>query len=327
MLFFVLTFDLHLLFVDRYTVSPSITRAEMYRLGHTFERKSPSVVNLIRVSPIPSHIPPVINVPSTFVRALILGSKNSGKGRLVQKLHRLAYSPENANETTYPLSTCSVSKIIRPKPGGTTTMRKGEETVVVHLILTEVSTVDMSSDTEKRDVREKLAILLGQEKSGKRPYDMALLVFDATDMQSLEVAKELESTLLTVDMPRVFVGTASKPSSGECQPIIHKAMVHCECMDLESPLVVSLEQEEKLDPSVLEHLVSCAQDERQVVVPFRSTPHGGKKRRDAARRRKILWIGGLVIATVGLGLTLKKRIESSENGGGWLKFIQKMLPF
>ena len=299
----------------------------MYRLGHTFERKSPRVVHsLSRVSPVPSHIPPVINVPSTFVRALILGSKNSGKGRLVQKLHRFAYSPENKNESQHPSTTCSVTKIIRPKPGDTTTGR-GEETVVVHLVLTEVSALDTSSDIEKRNLREKLGILLGQEKSGKRPYDMALLVFDATDMQSLEVAKELENTVLTADMPRVFVGTASKPSSGDCQPIIHKAMVHCESMDLESPLIVPLEKEEKLDTAVLEHLVSCAQDERQVVVPFRSTPHGGKKRRDAARRRKIIWIGGLVIATVGLGLTLKKMIASSENGGGWLKFIQKMLPF
>ena len=130
-------------------------------------------------------------------------------------------------------------------------------------------------------------------------------------------------------MPRLFVGTTSGVDTPNKTPI-QEAYKHCELMDLEPPLVVSLRDDAQIDSSAIGHLVDCAQDKRQVIVSFRSTPHGERKRRAAARRRKALWIGGLVtagIAVLGLtSLTGKKRIGHSERG--WLSsFFHKILPF
>mmetsp|Transcript_33057 Transcript_33057/g.69568 ORF Transcript_33057/g.69568 Transcript_33057/m.69568 type:complete len:839 (+) Transcript_33057:42-2558(+) len=296
------------------TISPSIARAELYRLGHVFEPPPPRILHsMSRVGPAASRVTPMINMPSTFIRAIVLGSKDSGKRGLVQKLHRRHCSHGDMHEMEYPATSCSVSKTIQPDCAET----------IVHLILTEVPALDMSSDTEKRNLKNKVDILLGQETSGKRPYDMVLLVFDATNIQSLEFAKELERNVLTEEIPRVFVGTTNKAVG--CRPCASNvAHEHCKCMDLEPPLIVSL-GEETLDPSVLEHLVSCAQDGHQYAVSFRSTPHSERKRRDT-KRRKVLWIGGLVTVVLGLTLTRKKKMVSASvtERVGWLRFFQKV---
>lgn len=315
------------------TISPTITRAEMYKLGHSFVQDPPRcLLKPTRVDQAASNPPGIIEAPHTVVRAVVLGSKSSGKRGLVHKLHRWQSPRGDKLESEYPATSCSVSKIIRSSSRCTTT-QKGEE-MTVHVILTEVPAVDMSSDTERMNLRARLDTLLGRERSGKRPYDMAVLAFDATSMQSLEFAKELERFVLTDTMPRVFVATAtdeagneSGSSSSGSKPI-REALRHCEFMDLEPPIFVSLDAESKLDASALEHLVSCVLGERQVAVSFRSTPHGEKKR-GVAKRRKILWIGGLVTAgiIVVLGFTKKKMASSNTERGGWLKMFQSLMPF
>lgn len=308
-----------------YTISPLTARAEMYSLGHDFKRGPSSIQQSS------SHVPPGVNTPSTFVRALVLGSKDSGKRTLVQKLHRLPYRNETDCETDYPATSCLVSTIVRPTDTSTTASKRVE--TMVHVIVTEVPALDMSNPVEKMNLKDNLAVLLGRDTCGKRPYDMAVLVFDAdaSSTQSLEFVKDLESRVLTEEMPRVLVGTTTKASSSGSDvsgsATIREAYKHCKYMDLEPPLIASLRMDTKLDSSVIEHLVSCTEDERHVVVPFRSTPHG-EKRRDAAKRKKVLWIGGLVTAglTVVLGLTLtgKKKVA---DGGSWLGFFRNLLPF
>ncbi|KAL7547794.1 hypothetical protein ACHAWF_011059 [Thalassiosira exigua] len=309
-----------------FAISPCIARAEMYKLGHSFGTKSRGFCQ----AP-PSRVPGAINTSSTFIRALVLGSKESGKRGLIQKLHQLPYYT-GGYEIDYPSTSCSVSKIIRPNTSSSS-RRRGEETIV-HVILTEIPELDLSNTTENENLRDKLAILLGQSKSGERPYDMAVLVFDATDGQSLKYAKDIESSVLTEEMPRVLVGTTSEAAKSgtdlSSSATIHEAFEHCKCMDIEPPLIASLCEESKLDSSVLQHLISCAQDKRQVVVPFRSTPHGDKRR----RRKRALWLGGLVTAglTVVLGMKFtgsarRKPAQSSSGIGGWLSFFRRILPF
>lgn len=309
------------------TISPTTARIEMYKLGHNFKQDPPRCfLKPTRVGHAASNPPSIIEAPPTFVvRAVVLGSKSSGKTGLVHKLHRWQSPRRGKIESEYPTTSCSVSKLIR----------QGEETTV-HLILTEVPAVDMSNDTERMNLRARVDTLLGREKSGKRPYDMAVLAFDATNMQSLEFARQLERSVLTDAMPRVYVGTTTEEtgtksyaSSDGSQPI-GDAFRHCKFMDLEPPIFVSLDAESKLDFSVLEHLICCALDESQAVLSFRSTPHGEKKQR-VAKRRKILWIGGLVTAgiTVVLGLTFrgKKNVVHDTERGGWLRLFQTLLPF
>ena len=297
-----------------HTISPSIARSEMFRLGRDFGRKPSGFLG--KLSGV-SQVPRSIDLPATFVRALILGGKGSRKRDLVQKLHRLPYS-NDLIELRHPSTSCSVSKVTRHGHGST----KDEETLV-HVILTEVPALDLASDIEKENLRDKMAILLGQERtSGKRPYDLCVLAFDTNDIQSWHCAKELEHQILTDEMPRLFVGTTSRGDSPNKAPM-REAYEHCKLMELEPPLIVSLGEVTESDSSALEHLVGCAQDELQVVVSFRSTPHGERKRRAAARRRKALWIGGLVTAgiTVVLGLSsLAGKRRTGERG--WLSFFQ-----
>ena len=185
--------------------------------------------------------------------------------------------------------------------------------MLVQVILTEVPALDMTNKTDK--LRQQMGVLLRQTK-GKRPYNLAVLAFDATSKQSLNDAIQIEREILTDDMPRVFVGTttdtATKTTETELeeprvkpQPI-REAYEHCECMELEPPFIVSLGEETKIDSSLLEHLVNCTRNERHVIVPFRSTPHGERKKR-AARRRKAIWIGGIV--SIVLGLTFKRKLS------------------
>ncbi|KAL3811580.1 hypothetical protein ACHAXA_006865 [Cyclostephanos tholiformis] len=301
------------------TISPTITRAEMYKLGYSFEHV-PSRLSL--------KSPSIIETPPTLVvRAVVLGSKNSRKRGLVHKLHQWRSPRRDKMESEYPATSCSVSKIIRSSSRRETT-RQGDETTV-HLILTEVPAVDLSSDTERMNLRARMDAILGRGKSGKRPYDMAVLTFDATRMQSLEFAKELERYVLNDTMPRVFVGTTTEEIGMESNAS-NEALRHCKCMDLETPIFVPLDSETSLDSIFLEHLVNCALNQRQFDVLFRSTPYGNKKR-VVAKRRKILWIGGLVTAgiTVVLGFTFggkKKTLSSTSENGGLIRLFQALLP-
>jgi len=306
------------------TISPSVARAEMYRLGRNFERKPPMTLdNMSRAGGrvAPYAVPPAVSMPSTVVRALVLGSKDSGKSGLVKKLQGLQHLQGNEHEIEFPTTSCSVSKIILPGSSSATT-RKSEEKLV-HVILTEVPALDMSSDVDKINLGSQLNVLLGRGNSGKRPYDMAILVFDARNRQSLECAKDLESNVLTEEMPRVYVGTTSALETSS-----NDADEHCKFMDLEPPRIVSLCEEIKLDTSVIEHLLSCARDDGE-DVSFRSTPHGERKRRNSANRRKVLWIGGLVTAgiTVVLGMSLTGKRRSVSEKGGLLRFLRNVLPF
>lgn len=303
-----------------HTISPSIAKIEMYRLGHDYERRSTLVrKSMDRGCQTAPYISPSINMPSTFVRALILGSKNSGKRDLVQKLHDLPF--RYLVESGCPTTSSSVSLVKKSNSGSLVSKE-----AMIHIILTELPELDLTSAKEKRSFRKKLGILLGRDKTGKSPYDMTVLTFDSNDIQSWNYAKDLEQSILTDDMPRLFFGTVSSESSSD--RVLHEACKHCEVMDLEPPLTVSVSKDAKIDESALEHLVSCVEDIAD--SPFRSTPHGGRKRRAAARRKKALWIGLVVTAgmTVVLGfrsLAGRKRILS-ENGGR-LSFLNKILPF
>jgi len=213
---------------------------------------------------------------------------------------------ENDRESVHPATSCSVS----------TTKRKGKE-ITVHLILTEFPALSIADIAKKSNLKLQLGCLLGMNK-GARPYDIAVLAFDAANPQSFEDAKGLESALLTDEMPRVFIGTSSEAAGTGVSEAMRQASKHCACMELEPPFIVSLAEDGKSVPSAIEHVISCVHDDDS-----RSIPHSERKQR-AAKRRKALWIGGLVTAgiTVVLGLTV-----TGKRKGGLLGFFKKFLPF
>ena len=108
---------------------------------------------------------------------------------------------------------------------------------------------------------------------------------------------------------------------------------HCNELDLESPLLMSAtesmlgdvhELATKARDHVLECLAKCVLEESG-VDQLRSKPHAEKKRKEAAKRRRMIWLGGLVsvsvAVTVGVGVLWGGVGKGERRGGGWLRHI------
>jgi hypothetical protein len=132
---------------------------------------------------------------------------------------------------------------------------------------------------------------------------------------------------LLPETPRVFVATKDDlvGPTGVDQPssvALEAAVAHCLRFDLEPPLVTSAANGE-LSPGgtkrnhVLRHVALGALRNESGVDKVRAIPHEQQKRRDASRRRNLLWLGGIVSAgvviAVGVGLLLN---TSGKKGGG-----------
>jgi hypothetical protein len=198
---------------------------------------------------------------------------------------------------------------------------QNETETVVHLIVTEVpsSYYLASSASEKKLLRKKFSALLEKQNAiGDRVYDVAMLVFDTGDEQSWGYAKDIESNLLTGNMPRIFVGTRENQHDSS-SPSVCEYQNHCKSMDLEEPIGVSLD-ETMVDSPLLHHLVRCTQD-----ASFRSIPHGERKKRLAAIKRKCLWFGSVVSVSLVVVFVFKetKKVER----GSWRHFFHRLLPF
>jgi hypothetical protein len=214
----------------------------------------------------------------------------------------------------------------------------GEE-LAVHLVFTDVpETAAASQEEHYRELSE----LFGSTASPRdRICDLAMLVFDSTKPSSLAYTKDLESTLLTKETPRVFVATKMdlfqhqeevKTDGDTIQhptTAVDDASMHCQEMDLELPLltcVVAADSDDDAGVEVyslatpesrnkaLDHLARCALREPG-VERLRSRPHEERKRREAARRRKMMWIGSIVtvsvVVVVGVGCLLLRGRSSA----------------
>ncbi|EED91727.1 ras-related protein, partial [Thalassiosira pseudonana CCMP1335] len=237
------------------TISPSVCRRELFTLGfipELLESEKETTAYTRRLCKVNPNSSPSTDTPTTVVKALILGSKGSGKTMLVRKLHRWQRGNDHTLETSsaHPTTSCSVSKATLPSLNSTTD---------IHLILTEVS----DRDAGKGNQRDRLGLLL----SG-RVYDMAVLVFDSADASSWAFVRDMETKLLNEDVPRVFVATTS---GGKIDSDVQSlpAFEHCRDMDLEPPLVLSLDDISK-DSSALKYLLCCARHQHQNGDEFRS---------------------------------------------------------
>jgi hypothetical protein len=265
-----------------------------------------------------------------------LGHKESGKTGLVQALTGTGGMVEE--EVTRPETSSTHFKIRRRtamKHSSSNLKSKlsmdeepGED-LVVHLIFTDVpETAAASQGQHFRQLTE----LFGTPASPKdRICDLAMLVFDCTNASTLAYAKDLESSLLTKETPRVFVGTkveameVPEPEDGDASKstVVETSQVHCREFDLEPPLVLSNVSPLRR-PEVLDHLARCVL--REPGIPYlRSRPHEERQRREASRRRKMLWLGSIVtvgvVVAVGVGILLGRspKKDKPKVGLGWLR--------
>lgn len=300
------------------TISPARTRAELFRLGHIEDSKRGKKTRRGKKK---STIHPTGStdaaLPSREVRALLLGSPGSGKTALMNALGGHSREPLFTHKTRKPITSSTFVKLKRKSAKSKGDER--DESFVVHLIVTEVPEAEAENQAQRR--KELGAILSGGG------CDLVILAFDATNSASLAYAKHLESSLLTEDMSRVYVGTKAdqcSPAAGMREAeeneeelditgtVIEEATLHCQDLDLEPPMVTSAsgtmlgakgEDGDVHRQMVMEHFAKCVISEAG-VPRLRAKPHEERKRQEAARRRnrKMIWFGvsvGVAVAVVG----------------------------
>jgi len=340
-------------------ISPSVTRAELYRLGHVedYTRKSrqssgrrsrPKAKKKVDdaegagTTGINTHD---MTLRSREVRVLVLGSRGCGKTALLNALCGVfgstlgsSVKAVDTSNTTRPETSTAFVKMKRlyASKSGTGKMQQEEgEEIVVHLVFTDVP--EGAAARQKEHYRE-LSELFGSATSPKdRMCDLAMLVYDSMDSSSLTYVKELEAKLLTKETPRVFVGSKAdllpvpEPEDGDAHPatVNDEAEIHCREFDLEPPLVTSATEKglgaggsERI--KALDHLARCAMFNEPGIEHLKSRPHEEQKRREAARRRKMMWLGGIVsvgvVVAVGVGLLLGGSGKKDQKSGfGWFR--------
>jgi GTPase SAR1 family protein len=324
-------------------VSPAVTRAELFRLGHieVQKRKGKRRRSKKKIAAMPSGRTPDSLLSSREARVLLLGSPGSGKTALINALCCID-DPLSTIKRRSP-ETSSTHVRLKKK---ITTATKGdlEDSMVVHLVITDVP----EAEAENRTQRKKH---LSQILSGGN-CDLVMLAFDSTNSASLAYAKHLEETLLTDDISRVYIGTKSDqcaPKSDEShlgeegakvtQPetVIDEAAAHCKELDLEPPLVTSATSQMLSADGDLGQLNRRVTLERLArsclyeigVERLRAKPHEESKRREAARRRnrKMIWFGvgvGVAAAVVGFWTGATSRSKDSNQRNGRLEWFKNL---
>jgi Ras family protein T1 len=321
------------------TISPGVTCAELFRLGHVEDLKKSKRRRGKKKNPVAAKAGTAdALLPSREVHILLLGSPGSGKTALLNAL-RCEKDPLMTSKTRSPETSSTHVYLERKRQKSS----KGDEDerCVVHLTITEVPEAEAEYQAKRK--KQLTEILSGGS------CDLVALAFDSTNSASLAYAKHLESSLLTEDMARVYVGTKSDQCSptldkedegdDEWQPttVIDQATIHCRDLDLEPPLVTSanasmLSSDGELGEinrsNVLDHLARCCLCEIG-VLHLRAKPHEERKRRESARRRnrKMIWFGvgvGVAVAVVGYlwtGATASKGEDRSRGRLGWFRSL------
>lgn len=286
---------------------------------------------------------PDASLRSRETRVLVLGSHACGKTALLNALcgNDGGGSAEGVKETgptSHPETSTTFVKLKKRVPSRSSKQvieDGGGEEIVVHLVFTDVpETAAASQEEHYRELSE----LFGSTTSPKdRVCDLAMLVFDSTERSSWIYSKELESTLLTNETPRVFVaakvdGEHQDQEAAELRRpgVLDEAEEHCRELDLEAPLRTSATRtavEDGERSRILDLLARCALNEPG-IDRLNTRPHEEQKRREAARRRKMMWLGGIVsvgvVVAVGMGLLWgggsgKKHKKSQLSSLGWLR--------
>lgn len=303
-------------------ISPSAARAELYRLGHTEDRRKESKRRMSRRKTAPSRMGNrgTLGLPSREVRILVLGASGGITNTLVRMDESVAVGEGKIPET----SSAHVTLKKEP-PIKSAKLEIGGEEIVVHLIFTEVPPVD---EEKRQEQQQELALLVGPS-SKMRAFDLVVFTFDCTKEDSLSYVTELESSILNEEIPRVFVAS-NVDSEDAKESVLSAAAAHCADQDLESPLRISSvdsttgtkDSEDRLEK--LTHLAKCALQESG-LEELKSRPHAEQKRKEAAKRRKMIWLGGLVSVSVavavGVGVLWGGVKGEKKDRLGWLRHL------
>ena len=327
-------------------IYPLQTRAELYRLGFVEDTSSIGLTGqsdcLKGTWKSEQCFKSIKNyssliLPTKVFRIFVIGKKGSGKTALINflRLHNTAktfgvcegLSLENH---IFSLLSKSVTKTetsytyISVKPEVTAADEKEKDAncineLVSFFILTEVP--DMANF-------ENLKRLLSE--SGPKSCDLVLLTFCCSDQESLVYINQFEKEVLNDTMPRILIGIKGQNSinqdiydSKEFR-IKNLAYTHCKTFDLEPPILVSLttgNHDQRI--KTLEYLGNCLSTQN-----LRITPHAEKKRREASKRKKMLWFGGFISVScvISLGVSVYFQFKKEHQKDGRMFWLYNLLP-
>lgn len=331
------------------SIGSSVTKIELYKLGHVEVSKDAEHeegTRNRRIKPIFDHKSIPSNAIRVMVagssgcgKSAFIGSLCHREGITNEYENTLDYL--NTNPTLSPETDCvhvqyaNNEFVSNGKKGG---MGSNITHNVVELIFTETPILVNKESWDS----ELISLFSNKDSREKQGFDMTILVFDSNDPSSLAFAINLEKRVIKDDTPRVYIGTkidkekqttckkgrvsenkehedvvGQKVSSSDVEVTKDAAIRHCLSLDIEPPLMTSACNEflggigpksSNLRAQVLEHLARCALGESD-PNRLRAIPHAEKKRREKAKRKKIIWIGSLVSATliVGVGMLFSQK--------------------
>jgi len=312
-------------------ISPSTARSELFRLGHVEDSRRRSRDSKRRRRKNSGADYSSVMIPSEEIRVLVLGSRSSGKTALLNCLCASSDTPSTETASTTKPETTQAYITLKKQPAikGSKVDEDGQE-FAVHLVFTEVPQADPK---EAGKQIAELKNVLGSATSKNRFCDLVVFTFDSANEGSLAYAKDMEAELLTDDVPRIFVATKGDAVD---ESVLNAAKEHCKELDLESPLLTSATESmlgSASDPAaaaarskLLEQLAKGVLEENG-VEQLRSKPHAEKKRKEAAKRRKMIWLGGLVSVSVAVAVGVGVlwggvgKGERKDRLGGWLRHI------
>lgn len=331
-------------------ISPEVTREELYRLGHleshgkiTDSSRRKKKKKAAGDTETDDAMYRDSQLRSREVRVLVLGRSSCGKTSLLNALcgtfdATIESSPKaiDTKYTSRPETSATFIKMKRKLPTAATGEKTLYEEFVVHLVFTDVPE---SAAAKQSEHINQLSELFGTSLASRdRLCDLAMLVFDSTDIASFEYVKDIEASLLSPETPRVFVASkgdllASTDSGNSAtgSTVLELAIAHCLRFDLEPPLVTSAANGElgaggKKRNQAVAHLALCALRDETGLDNTKSVPHEEQRRKDASRRRNLMWLGGIVSAgvviAVGVGLLLNTSAKKGPKGSsafGWLR--------
>lgn len=281
-------------------ISPSVATAELFRLGHMYinNPKSKRSRTRRRERELPVYV---------------VGSQGCGKTSLLQLLL------QNDPHDTLPTSSAETSTThYKYKLKSADKDEKGEE-IVVHFIFTEVP-----RDLLTKENFEPLISSLHQE---------VLVVFCFDTEKSLLDAIKVEEEMLNDDIARVFLATKhGEDEDGISKSPYKVAQEHCRDLDLELPFLTTALKDDTTSEQrrelILKHLAQCGLQRPSIDESGlkKSKPHAEQKRREAAKRRKMIWLGGLVaVAVVGVGVLWTSVVVNKERKGRWGGWLTNFL--
>ena len=244
-------------------ISPLETKRELFRLGYVEKRHRAKRAGF-GVSGMQK---------SQEIRVLVLGSnQKAGFIRSLCSEPRATKDPEP--ESSVPESSHAHVKIKRTK----NSRKVKSDEIEAHLIFTNIPTSKASEAFQDQE------------------YDLVMLVFDTTDMSTLDECQKLEREHLRKDIPRVYVAANMDKLPEEKKRVLQAAAKHCIVNELEGqPLLFS--ESDDVD-RYLDHLARSCLRERG-IAGLQSSPYEAQKRR---RDQLVQGIGLSVLVVIGVGL-------------------------